>query len=295
MRFRVTQRNAGRALAVSGSVGMLPILAAGLFAAPAGRLAALPRNPADDTVYTLERVYAKGEVDRYNVKMEVHSDGKSLNGATKVLIALVLKEQTKEVKPDGSAVLNDIFEEGSADMGGSITDIVSFLPAITQTRDKQSRILETKSEGGALGTSDMTDRIAGQLMYFYPSKPIKVGDTWDIDASDTKAGAVAKTKGKGTLVAVEALNGAQTAKIKVVTDADGEAEDPTNHNKVKISVHFDGVGNMDIKTGKMVQMTGKNTFKGGPLTDNQFEWKLKTGGDKDAAPADGAKAAAKGN
>ncbi len=274
---------AGRSL-----IGLSAALCVGSLVLAARHAHGLPGRPADDGAYTLQRVYTKGEVDRYKMKAEVHSDGSAFNGATKIVINIVLKEQTRTVKDDGNAVLNDISEQASADLGdNNKTDLTAFLPAITQTRDRQSHILESKIEGGLPGAGDMVSQIANALRCFYPSKPVKIGDSWDIEYDDKKPTSTSKTKGKSTLLAIEAVGGMQTAKIRVVTDSSGEVEDPGSHEKAKVSSHLDQVGNMDIKTGKIVLMSAKTTFKGSSITDTQIEWKLSTGDDKDnAAPAD---------
>jgi hypothetical protein len=289
MRFQYAQRFVRRAIAVRGAVGLLSTLAVGMLCITTVQpMSALPARLLDDTVYTLERVYTKGEADHYKVKTEVKTDGKMLPGVTKIIISMVFKEQTREVKADGNAVIDDTFEQASADVGKGVPlDMAPFMPVITQTRDKQSHILENKTVGGNGTVSDMVAQYAKQLIFFYADKPVKVGDSWTLEDKDATAPVPIKTLGKGTLLAIETLNGVQTAKIKVVTDAGGETEDPNTHVRTKVGAHFEATGNMDLKTGKILLMMGKTTFTGGTLLENQVDWKLKAGDNKDdAAPAD---------
>jgi len=120
-----------------------------------------------------------------------------------------------------------------------------------------------------------------QLIAFYPAKPVKVGESWDLDYSDAKAENPYTVKAKGTLIGTEMVSGMQTLKINIVTDTTAEMKDPGTREKISLIAHFEGGGNMEIKSGKIVAMTGKTTFRGGPFTDSDVDWKLKTGDDKD--------------
>jgi hypothetical protein len=280
MRTNTEVRNIRRGKPANAAIVLMPMLI-GALACAVTQLSAAPHAHADDMVYTLQRTYAKGDVDHYKVKVTWNSDGTGFLNAKRIIVALTLKEETKELMPDGCAVLYDTFEGGSADVDGKIIEVTTLLPVLTQTRDRQSHILETKSEGGGATTGEMTAMYARQMITFYPSKPAKVGDVQEFSYEDVKAATPTKTKGKWTFAGVETLSGTQTAKIKVVTDMTMETQDPPSGEKATITTHFDGSGNMDLKTGKLVAMSGKITYKGGPFIDGDIVWKLKSADEKD--------------
>ena len=78
-------------------------------------------------------------------------------------------------------------------------------------------------DGRRKRSGDLSDRRSDQTVHgssaaaFLPAKPVKVGDTWDLDlgANATKDQNV---KGKVTLVSIDTVKGVKVAKFKTVSD-----------------------------------------------------------------------------
>lgn len=237
---------------------LTPILLAGavlLAAHPATSM----RRQATDTTYALNRSYKAGDVDRYRLVTSgtfnsAETGGKNID----VLLSILMKETTKEVKPDGTALLLYDIEQAYAKTGDEERDMTSFLPGhLVQTRDKQGRILSDKVEG----TDSQSNTGAGPEMFplmamtFYPPKPVKVGETWKINIeSPSPQMKGVKSVGSGTLIGPETLNGTQTIKVKAVTDIIGSTA--ANGAQGSIKLHYEGVANIDPTNGKMIHMSG---------------------------------------
>jgi hypothetical protein len=227
----------------------------------------------DDT-YTIQRVYKAGDVDHYNMTMSGTFSGiKALGPSDNVPVKMkaVLKETTKSVNADGSAVILSEMESALANISdqGEI-DISTFIPAVTQTRDKLGKVLESKAEGGTSQLPPGADpgMLVGMLnSAMHSPKAVKVGDSWDLDLT-LHAGARAMPPGKGTakLVGMETVDGVNTAKVEATVDiggdaakpATGQATDTTNGEKrpAGLKVHVVSTGNVDLATGKVLKMTG---------------------------------------
>ncbi len=76
-----------------------------------------------------------------------------------------------------------------------------------------------------------------------PDKPVKVGDTWKLDAPDPRV----KWSGTAGLESVESLNGAQTLKVNYRTDT-SSADAPVS------STHTGATMLIDVLTGKTIKL-----------------------------------------
>jgi hypothetical protein len=239
---------------------------------------------ADDT-YTILRVYKAGDVDRYNMTMSGTFSGiKALGPQDNVPVKMkaVLKETTKTANTDGSAVILSEMDSATANISdqGEI-DISTFIPAVTQTRDKLGKVTESKAEGAASPLPPGADpgMLLGMLSgAMHSQKAVKVGDTWNVDIA---AGGAKRAMPPGTatakLIAIETVDGVNTAKIETTVDIGGDkpaapaaatdaakpaapaATDNANGEKRPISglkVHAVSTGNVDLVTGKVVKMSG---------------------------------------
>ncbi len=262
-----------------GLRALLPLLLVGGALPPAQPVRALRLQADDTTAYTFERTYKAGDVDRYRmvIKSTVNSQLTG-NKDVDVLLSILMKETTKELKPDGGAVLQDDLEQAYAKIGDQEMDATSLLPGhVVQTRDKQGRIVESKIEGGASADNgNQMQMFAQQGMTFYPPKPVKVGESWKISTeASNPAQKGLKVVGTATLVGTETLNGVKTLKVKAVTDTTGPAPAPAVAGGTgDLKVHFDGVGNIDPASGKLVHMTGTADGVVGPLGASKMQLTL---------------------
>jgi hypothetical protein len=255
------------------SVATLAIAAAlQLGAAPA-----ISAQQADTNAYTIQRTYKAGDVDRYKIELSGAISGMEATGQTGVMrfkMSLVNKETTKSVNADGTAVVKSEVETALAKLGDQELDASSYIPVTTMTRDRRGRVLSMKAEGGAAGPfgpgGDPGQMLSNSAINFYPAAPVKVGDTWKVQppTGTQKASLFAGGEGTATFVAVEIVGGVRTARIKSLTDAvikpmlapEASGVDPSQLPK-QIKVHFEGVGNVDLDTGKLVKLTGVVDFE----------------------------------
>ena len=269
------------------------------FAAPP---AATPDQVAkhDDKAYTLARTFKAKEVNRYKMGITTNIDSPQI-GNIDVIVTVIFRETTKEIKDNGNAVLLNEFDSASAKFGEMEKDLTASLPTITTTIDKLGHVLDTKVEGGdPMMTQQMTTGMMGGMgqQGYFPAKPVKVGDTWKIEvpAKDKNS---AKVTGVATFLGTDMLNGMQTYKVKMVTDSESTMDNPQNPGEtLTIKMHSNGVTSYDALSGKMVKVTLTSTSEGTPLGKSKSDMSitLVTGDDKpkeDAKPADPIKPAEK--
>ncbi len=245
----------------------LPVLLCGSYAAsirPAHALKLAPRQddkPAtavkkdaaadekkDAKAYTIQRKYKAGDVDRYNIAVDV-------SGAQSVTLGLLLKNTIKDVKADGGATILGEFEKATATLGGGDQEITGLLPTLTQTFSATGKLTDLKTEGGnpAITQTGFLNIVKSVLdVAVYPPTPIKPGDTWEYHADASQADQ--KVKGTATFVGLETVDGTPTYKIKTLTDGAATAPNPANGDKVNIKTHAEGTQNLDVVTGKLVKV-----------------------------------------
>jgi hypothetical protein len=205
----------------------------------------------DDTAYTIKRVYKAGETDRYRLTTNVKMDSPQTGGPLDIVTTMLMKDSTKEAKADGSSTSVSEFESASVLFNGMDLDITTMMPKVITTRDKNGKA-DTKMEGG---NEQVTSQIGDQMKQFtlssasafLPSKPVKVGDTWDMDSSGL-ATKDQKVKGKVTFVSVDTVKGVKIAKFKTVTDV-------TTGPATKM--HSESTTLVDVLTGKPVNVMSK--------------------------------------
>jgi hypothetical protein len=268
---------------------LTPILLTGAVLLAAHPAASMRWQAPDTNVYTLNRTYKSGDVDRYRLVTSGTFNGAETGGKNiDVLLSILMKETTKEVKPDGTALLLYDIEQAYAKTGDEERDMTAFLPGhLVQTRDKQGRILSDKVEGagGQAGTGAGPEMFPLMAMAFYPPKPVKIGETWKINIeSPSPQMKGVKSVGSGTLVGPETLDGVKTLKVKAVTDIIGSTE-AANTTQGSIKLHYEGVGNIDPTNGKLIHMSGTtngNTPMLGNAQKMQYALDLLKGNPADA-------------
>lgn len=236
-------RPAGLFPAVVAAMGAAAILV-GTSPAQAGR-----QEAKDDTAYTIKRVYKTGDADRYKITMKMNMDV----GAMPVEIeeTMVMRETTKEAKEDGTYTLVVDFPTATVTANGADVDIASMLPKFTVAMDKAGKA-DIKMEGGndqLLGQmGDQLKQFANSATAFAPKKPVKVGDSWDVDVSNFSQ-QVKNLKGKSTFVSVETIKGFKVGKIRSVMDVVGD---------MGITMHTVATTYFVLASGKALSFTSQS-------------------------------------
>lgn len=243
------------------STFLLPVMLLNLCAVPASSREQISPAPSSDAAtYALRPIWKTGEVARYKMVVHRTTDGKKLNDldVTDSLFQITLLQTTKDVKPDGTLVVEDNAEVADGKFDGIEMELTSAIPKITLTRDKTGEAT-VKAEGGVDLARDAIAQLfrltARMQRGFTPPMPVRIGETWKFTWQDT--GLVeGKTDGKGTLVGPGTVNGQPTLKVKVEYDAKVKATDIRTGNKIDVVFHFTGAADMDAKTFQILQLNG---------------------------------------
>lgn len=265
-----------------GTLGLAATLALGTTLLAAR----LVRAEQNDTIYTLERTYKAGDIDRYKIDFSALLSSPAIGDNVNVSMKLLMKETTQEVKSDGNAILFVEFESAFINLGDNQNDISAFLPTLTQTRSKTGAIVETKTKGATEGPA----AVLGQLIQsitdgergLHPPKPVKIGDTWKIEEKTAKPGeSSSMTTGTAQLTGMETVNGVKTMTVKAVTDTvitnipKAKGGDVANQDLPKeVRIHSDVTGNLDGATGKIARTVGTLTGDGGPTFKIKVDMKV---------------------
>ncbi len=240
--------NTGRnfALALTSLFALGALLTGG---SPAN--AAQADEKKDDTTYTVKRVYKAGESDRYKFSTKVNMNNPAAGGLVEILTAMVVKETTKEAKDDGSVVSVSEFETAGVNFNGMDIDITTMMPKVTTSRDKNGK-LDVKSEGGneqvTSQMGELTKQINSMSALLFPTKPVKAGDSWDLDSLTATKVPGTKVKGKVTFISADTVKGVKILKFKTVSDTTGDKD---------TKMHSEAVTLINFETGKPVSMTSK--------------------------------------
>jgi len=241
-----TARTASRKLSA-----VLALTAAfGVGAAYVGAPALADRRDAkDDATYSIKRVYKAGQTDRYRISLKMNMDlpGTPLD----IVETMFMKETTREAKDDGSATVAFDFESVAVTANGMDMDMTAMMPKIITTLDKNGKT-DVKLEGGS---QEVTAQMGDQVKQFtnaaaalVPKKPVKVGDSWDLDAANFGAPGQ-NVKGKATLVSVDTVKGVKIGRIKSVINITGAMD---------LAMHSESITLVDFTTGKALSLTSKS-------------------------------------
>jgi hypothetical protein len=93
-----------------------------------------------------------------------------------------------------------------------------------------------------------------------PTKPVSVGDTWDIDPVELKQmvppGAQVDAKAQGKLISVETVAGRQVANVEVTMSLNATA------NGMTIKSEMQGKGKIDVQSGQPIEVEFSGPTKG---------------------------------
>jgi hypothetical protein len=218
---------------------------------------------APGDVYVLKRVFKAGEVDKYKTVITLVSPDKAFtDGPLKLDITIIARETVKEVKKDGSAVVELRVESATVKTGDKEGPFPGGIPEpVVTTYDKSGNVVNGKGkksdEGGlALKLVSMT------RPDILNDKSLKIGEEWKFDTSKSAdAKSQPFTKGALTLVGPE-KSGADvpvdTMKVKIITDmVNMDAVVPEGESRPV--THLDGSALIETETGKILMITGKIT------------------------------------
>lgn len=220
------------------------------------------REAQEDAVYTIKRVYKAGDADRYKITVKMNMDVPM--SPIDMVETMIMKETTREAKEDGSSIVVFDFESLLVTANGRDIDMTSMMPKITTTTDKAGKT-DVKVEGGnEQVTAQMGDQVkqfTNGAKAFIPKKPVKVGDSWDVEAANFGA-AGQNVKGKSTLVSVEVVKGEKVGKIKSVMEITGE---------MNTKLHSETTSLINLVTGKALSSTSKTE---GQAAGNKFTMEM---------------------
>ena len=262
-----------RALSVASAFALVPVLLTGALTLAARPTLALQDAAADakagDKTYTIARAYTAKQTNRYKIEVNIKGNIPAAGGDVNIVTTLLQKETVQSVTPDGTATLLGEFESASVKFNELDQDMTSQMPTVTTTVDKTGHVLTTKIEGGG---PQVTQGPGAQMLNgvtqpgLYPSKPVKIGDTWKIDAAKPKAGEKAPLSmtGTATLVGLETVDGVPTLKIKTVSDSQVSMDNPFNPGeKLDVKSHTTGVSNLEVASGKLIKAVATTESEGG--------------------------------
>jgi hypothetical protein len=179
-----------------------------------------------ESAVSLLRTYKAGEISRYKSTITANLMG------TEVVVTQTIKEEVKEVKENGHAVIVSTNEGGKVSANGQEQEIPS-TPPITTTRDRLGKLMDFKKEQSPQGlTSPEVERLMTALSdTLFTDKPVKAGDTWQIEI-DNPVVKEKKVVVKGAFLGTEALDGRDLWKVKQSGEADIDS------NGAKMSYEF---------------------------------------------------------
>lgn len=172
---------------------------------------------AGESAISLLRTYKVGEVSRYKSTISANLMG------TDVLVTQTIKEEVKEVKENGHAVIVSTNEGGKVSANGQEQDIPP-TPPITTTRDRLGKLVDFKKDESPQGlTTPEIERLMTALSdTLFTDKPVRAGDTWQVEI-DNPVVKDKKVVVKGAFLGTEAVDGRNLWKVKQSGEADVDA------------------------------------------------------------------------
>ena len=200
-----------------------------------------------DKTYSLRRVYKKGEVTRHKTQMTMMMHNPQGGDEINIVMNFVTKELVNSAEEDGSNSVTTEYEKAAVSVLGTEQDLLSSLPKITVSHDKDGKAT-TKVEGGSPQTSQMFAGMGDMVKMgetVFPKKPVKVGESWEVETKvPGQNGADASTfKSSMKLVSIETLDEVKVFRLESKTDSDGATP-----------VHQTATILIEVETGKLVKM-----------------------------------------
>lgn len=217
-----------------------------------GLVAALVATASVLEPVTLTRTVKVGDTHKAKFTAELDFGGQtvtySADGDTKV----------KEVKDDGTIVLEETSSNSSIEMDGQ-QQAAGNDSVATTTCDKTGKIVSIDGDG----MSDEQYRFANLLQFIYPDKPVDKSDSWTVILPSSKEHGTPKTTCKYTVDTFEKVGDKDCVKVKFeITENEGDT--PASSK-----------GNMwiDLKSGFTLKSDGSltNAPAGGMVINAKFK------------------------
>jgi hypothetical protein len=213
---------------------------------------------ADDPPVALKRSPKKGDVVRFRAESEIKT------GMGDAKLVGTSKTTVKEIKENGSVVLEEATEGGTITLNGmEIT--LPLMPPTVVTRDMSGKLLELKKEEttGGSESPEVTQLMASIGTPILQEKAVKAGDAWETEV-DNPLAKDKRVKLKTVFVGIEKIDGSDFWKIKQTAEAATDASggkliyegifwlDPANGQEAKAEVAIKDLpsnyGLLNIKT-----------------------------------------------
>jgi hypothetical protein len=202
--------------------------------------------------YTIKPVYKAGETDRYRLIASI--DARSENGPVKLVLTFITSETTKEVKANGTVVVQTKIESGTLNLDGR-ESAHGAGEVITTTLDKDGRVL--KQEGVQAQTTGIANLLALTRVQGLPSEKLKIGDEHKYEVPAAQ-GSKAVAKGVVILQGIEPKSSSfptDTLRVKVISDVPAPSGGPDD------KLHLDLLILVEPDTGKALKLDGTLTGK----------------------------------
>lgn len=155
-------------------------------------------------------------------------------------------------KPTKTTFVFDKSSGGETSMNGQPGQSVASSLAgktitVTRTGEKELNYSAEVDEAAAAELKEMFT----QEHTLLPSKPVSVGDSWDIDPSELKAmmpGGQMDAKAKGKLISVETTGGRQVATVEFTIGMNGAMQG------LNMTSDFQGKGTVDVLSGQPIDI-----------------------------------------
>lgn len=193
--------------------------------------------------------------DKHVSKLSVDID---FSGQT-IVFKADMKSAVKEVKADGSIVLEESSDNTSIDMGNG-PEPAGQESTMVSTYDKTGKLIDIQSDM----LDDATYRFSNLFLFNWPGKAVDKGDTWEVKAEANKSHSTPATSFKYTVEGFEDVKGVKTIKVKFdIKETEGDAPATSM-----------GTMWIDIKTGWTMKSEG--SMKNVPVTGMVFDAKFKS-------------------
>jgi hypothetical protein len=213
---------------------------------------------ADDG-YLLKRVYKAGDSEKFKTTLKIQSGSEDGNPAAKLEVTILGSETVKEVKADGSTVLEMKVEKSTVNFGGQERELPGSGQTTTTVIGKDGQIIPDKKTAGASGGVNPSQMLAFIRPLTFPDKALKAGDEHKFETKSTEDGKPGQSvKGVMTVVSFEKKDAelpADAVKVKMVVDATVPGQDGMSTQ----NIHVDGHTWIEPGTGRTVLTTGNVT------------------------------------
>jgi hypothetical protein len=236
-------------------------------------LSGVAAHSAIDDGFVLKRTYRAGDVERFKTTLNIQSGAEAGAQPVKLEVTIIGTESVKEVRADGSTVLETKMEKSIVNVGGQERENPGSGEVITTIINKEGQIVPAKTTGSA-GGGNTSQMLAFTRGFAFPDKPMRAGDEHKFESKSMDGDKTTQTvKGVLTVVGLEKRGKelpADAVKVKVLVDATIPGPEGTEAQ----NIHVDGHSWIEPGEGKSVMTAGKVTgFRIPTLGNATMEYK----------------------